>query len=258
LFALAEGIILKAMESGVYLSVVIPAYNEAKRITKTLQSVSDYLKKQPFAYEILVVNDGSTDKTADVVKAWAERIDNLSLIDRRENKGKGFTVKEGMLASKGKIRLFMDADNSTDISHFEKMKPFFDNGYDVVIGSRDSKDVKGAKQAVPQPFIKRILGNLGNIIIQILVIPGIWDTQAGFKAFRDYAAEKVFKKITVNGWAFDIEALAIARKLGYKIGIIPLFWVNDPKSHVKISGYIEVFFQVFKIRWNLWAGKYFG
>lgn len=240
----------------IYLSVIIPAYNEADRITKTLKIISSYLQKQPYSYEILVVCDGPKDSTADVVRDLSLLIPKLKLIDRKKNMGKGYTVKEGMLAAKGKVRLFTDADNSTDISHFEKMRPLFDKGYDIVISTRDPKDAEGATQEVPQKWHKRLMGNMGNLYIQIMAVPGIWDTQNGFKAFRDYAAEKIFSKTKINRWAFDVEALVLARKLDYKIGIIPIHWINDPKSHVSLPAYFKVLFDVAKIRWNLMRKKY--
>ena len=242
--------------SELYLSVIIPAYNEEKRIKKTLESISSYLEHQPYSYEIVVVNDGAKDKTAEVVNDHIEKIPNLRLIDRKYNMGKGYSVKEGMLEAKGRIRLFTDADNSTDISHFELMRRYFDDGYDIVIGSRDSKDAKGAKQAVPQPWHKRILGNAGNLFIQIMAVWGIWDTQAGFKAFRDHAAEKIFSITKNNRWAFDVEALALARKLDYKMAIVPLNWINDLDSRVSLLAYIKFLFDVIKIRWNLMRKKY--
>lgn len=239
-----------------YLSVVIPAYNESERIVKTLRAVFSFFQNQPYSYEILVVSDGSRDNTAEVVRGLETEIPSLRLIDRKENKGKGYTVREGMLAAKGKIRLFTDADNSTDISYFEKMRPLFDKEYDIVISTRDSKDAEGAGQKIPQPFLKRVLGNMGNLYIQILAVPGIWDTQNGFKAFRDYAAEKIFRASKIDRWAFDVEALALARKFKYKIGIIPVQWENDCMSHVKLSGYVKSLLEVAKIRWNFLAGKY--
>ncbi|MBU2109966.1 glycosyltransferase family 2 protein [Patescibacteria group bacterium] len=239
-----------------YLSVIIPAYNEENRIPKTLRAISSYLQKQPYSYEILVVCDGPKDKTADVVRDLKLSVPNLDLIDRKKNMGKGYTVKEGMFASKGKIRLFTDADNSTDISYFEKMRPLFDKGYDIVISTRDPKDAEGAGQDVPQPWYKRLMGNMGNLYIQLLAVPGIWDTQNGFKAFRDYAAEKIFPLTRINRWAFDVESLALARKFKYKIGIIPIHWINDPKSHVSLMAYFKVLFDVLKIRWNITRGKY--
>ena len=223
---------------------------------KTLARIQEYLAGKPFSYEIIVACDGPRDNTIEIAKKIAGGMKNLRVIDRRQNRGKGYTVREGMLAAKGKIRLFIDADNGTDIGHFDLMRPFFDKGYDIVISSRDWKDVKGAKQAVAQSFIKRLAGNMGNLYIQLLAVPGIWDTQNGFKAFRDYAAENIFKRTTINRWTFDVEALALARAMHYKIGIVPANWINDPRSSVKLSGYILSLLEVTKIRWNLSRGKY--
>ncbi len=231
----------------IFLSVIVPAYNEEGRIRKTLKRFHEYLSKQPFSYEILVVNDGSNDRTAEIVEYVRSEITNLETIDRKQNRGKGFSVKEGMLRAQGKIRLFTDADNATDISHFDKMRPLFDSGYDVVMCSRDSKDAKGARQTVSQSWHKRILGNLGNLYIQWLIVPGIWDTQCGFKAFRDRAVDKIFSLSQIDGWMFDVEILALAKKLNLKIGIIPADWKNDPKTHVKFSSYLKSLWEVLKI-----------
>ena len=160
----------------VHLSVIIPAYNESKRIGRTLLDIDRYLSKQNYTYQIVVVNDGSADNTKQVVLNLKKLVKNLHLIDYSPNHGKGYAVRSGMLGSNGKYRLFTDADNSTSIDHIEKMWDLFKAGYDVVIGTRDKKDHPKAKQAVPQSFLKRQLGNLGNILIQILAVPGIWDT----------------------------------------------------------------------------------
>jgi glycosyltransferase involved in cell wall biosynthesis len=240
----------------VYLSVIIPAYNEEKRISNTLLDIDHYLSKQDYSYEIIVVSDGSKDKTCQIVKKFTDLIKNLRLIDNKENHGKGWVVRQGMLEAQGEIRLFMDADNATTIDHFEKMIPFFEQGYQVVIGSRDKKDAAGAKQAVPQSFLKRQLGNMGNILIQLLAVSGIWDTQCGFKAFQAKAAQDIFSRSQIDRWGFDIEALALARKLGYRIGIIPVNWVNDPDSRVSWRGYLNTFRELFKIKWNFIIRKY--
>ena len=240
------------------LSIVIPAYNEEKRISKTLESLNGYLKNQEYSYEILVVNDGSKDKTADLVTSFEKKIPHLKLIDNVKNKGKGGVVKQGMLIAQGKYRLFMDADNSTSIDHIEKAWPLFDEGYKIVIGSRDPKDAKGAKQAISQPLIKRILGNIGNLIIQVFAISGIWDTQCGFKVFTDEIVQEIFPKLRIERWGFDIEILFLAKKRGYKkkIGIIPVHWINDAESKVGIKGYFQVFKELFEIRWNHLKGLY--
>jgi dolichyl-phosphate beta-glucosyltransferase len=246
-----------------YLSVVIPAYNEAERIPRTLVAIDAYLSNVPYSYEILAVNDGSTDNTGDVVRKMAADIKNLILIDNKENKGKGGATRQGMLAARGMLRLFMDADNSTNIDHFERMIPYLaggegisaegQGGYDVVIGSRAAP---GAHLDPPQRILKQILGKGSNLIIQATNVPGIWDTQCGFKAFTADAAERIFSQSRVTGWGFDIELLALARELSYKIKEIPVHWVNDLGSHVKPSAYLKVFVEDVKIRWWIWTNAY--
>lgn len=239
-----------------YLSVIIPAYNEAERLPKTLRRVDEYLAGSAFTYEILVILDGPSDNTRAVVRLLERTVQNLKMIDRAVNRGKGYTVGEGMLGASGRVRLFCDADNSTDIGHFEKMKPLFDAGCDVVIASRNSMDVGEAEQAVPQAWYKRAMGHLGNVIVQLLAVPGIWDTQCGFKAFRAEAAERIFSQATIDGWGFDIEVLALARASKYKIGIIPARWVNDDRSHFRGIDYLKVLGDVVRIRKNFLLGKY--
>ncbi|MEK7599328.1 MAG: glycosyltransferase [Patescibacteria group bacterium] len=240
----------------VYLSVIIPTYNEENRIGKTIDIVVSFLQKQAYSFEIIVVSGHSTDRTADIVKEKMKSIANLTIIEQLKKTGKGSAVAEGMLAAHGRIRLFTDADNSTDISHFEKMRTFFDQGFETVIASRDPKDAPGATQALSQTRIKRLMGNLGNLFIQLVAVRGFWDTQCGFKAFRDFAAEKIFSRQKIPGWGFDIEVLALARKSGYRIGIIPAYWINDPESRVRFSTYFQVLWETVKIRLNLQLGKY--
>jgi glycosyltransferase involved in cell wall biosynthesis len=201
-----------------------------------------------------VVNDGSKDETAEVVNGVVGEIKNLRLIDNAANKGKGGVVRQGMLEAMGKIRLFTDADNSTSIDQFEAMRPFFDEkGYDVVIGSRA---IKGAHIAVPQPLYRQIPGKMGNLFIQLMVLPGIWDTQCGFKAFTEEAARKVFSMSRISGWGFDVEVLALAKRCGYRIAEVPVRWINDENSHVGASAYLKVLLETITIRWWLWTGKY--
>jgi len=240
----------------IHLSVIIPAYNEEKSISNTLLAVDNYLSKQNYSYEILVVNDGSKDKTGKIVENFKNLIKNLRLIDNQSNRGKGYVVRRGMLEAKGQYRLFMDADNATSVEHLEKIWPFLKEGFEVVIGSRDRKDAAGAKQAVSQSFLKRQLGNSANLLIQLVAVPGIWDTQCGFKVFSAEAAQNIFSKCLIDRWGFDIEALALARRLGYKIAIIPVYWVNNPNSRVNWKGYLKTFAELFKIKWNLITDKY--
>ena len=239
-----------------YVSIIVPAYNEASRIVKTLSRIREYLDRQNYSYEVLVVIDGAEDKTYELVSGLEQDWSGLRVINNAENRGKGFAVRQGMLAAAGEIRVFTDADNSTDIAHLEKMLPEFEKGCEVVIGSRDPKDAVGARQAVSQSGFKRLLGNLGNLFIQLMVLPGIWDTQAGFKGFTVKAAQKIFSKASIDRWGFDVEAVALARKFGYKIAKIPVYWKNDAQSHVKLSGYIGALLETIRVRWNLWTGKY--
>ena len=236
-----------------YLSIIIPAYNEAKRLPQTLVDIDYRLQDVDFSYEIIVVDDGSKDATVEAAKKFSELIRNLRIITNEENKGKGSVVKQGMLEARGHIRLFTDADNSTSIEQFRKMLPYFKEGYDVVFGSRG---IKGAKLEPPQPFYKRFLGNIGNLIIQILLLPGIKDTQCGFKAFTEETAQKIFSLTRINRWAFDVEVLALAKNLGYKIKETPIIWKNDPESKVKLLSYLQVLIEVLKIRVWLWKNAY--
>lgn len=246
-----------------FLSIIIPAYNESERLPLTLVDMDKRLAGVKYSYEIIVVNDGSTDNTAEIVKKMAAAVKNLKLIDNRVNQGKGGVVKQGMLLAKGEYRLFTDADNSVSIDHFDRMVPYLSASggsdkskgevYDVVIGSRA---VKGSKLEPPQPFYRQILGKVGNLQIQILNLPGIWDTQCGFKAFSEKAAEKIFSVSKINGWGFDIEALALARHFGYKIKEIPVLWINNTQSKVKLSAYLKTFVENVKIRWWITTGAY--
>ncbi|HTY39518.1 MAG TPA: dolichyl-phosphate beta-glucosyltransferase [Candidatus Paceibacterota bacterium] len=241
------------MNKNPYLSIIIPAYNEAERLPATLLDIDKKMSGKDYAYEIIVVNDGSKDNTAEVVRKMTPAVKNLRLVDNAANKGKGGVVRQGMLLATGDIRLFMDADNSTKIDDFEKMRPLFADGYDVVIGSRA---VKGAVQDPPEPWYRQLPGKMGNLYIQILILPGIWDTQCGFKAFTAEAAEKVFNLSRITGWGFDVEALALANRFHYRMGEVPVYWVHDTRSHIGMSAYLKVLLEVAKIRWALWTNKY--
>ena len=231
-----------------HLSVIIPAYNEEKRLPKTLKAVGGYLERQSYDSEILVVDSSSTDKTFELAQSLVSEIKNLRVM-RVANKGKGYAVRQGMLRAIGDFRLFMDADNATSVDQVEKMWPEVQAGYELIIGSRD---IKGAVIAVAQPWWRRRLGDVFNLIVQVCSgLFGIWDTQCGFKGFAKKTAEDIFSKALINGWAFDVELLILARKFGYKIKEIPVTWVNDPHSKVKLKGMIQMLLEVFQIRWNL-------
>ncbi|MEX2054444.1 MAG: dolichyl-phosphate beta-glucosyltransferase [Candidatus Colwellbacteria bacterium] len=235
------------------LSVIVPAYNEANRLPLTLVDIDRHLSTRKYTYEILVVDDGSRDDTAGVAKKFIKLIPNLRVTGYEHNQGKGEAVRVGMLEARGKYRLFTDSDNSTSIDHFDKMLPLLREGYDIVICSRD---VEGSKMHPPQSFLKRTLGNLGNLYVQLLLLPGIKDTQCGFKAFTEESAEKIFALQKIKRWGFDIEALALGKRMGYKIKEIPAYWINDADSRVKSIAYFQVLWEAFKVRWWLWRNKY--
>jgi len=251
------------------LSVIIPAYNEGKRIEKTLMSVYGHLSRQDFDYEVLVVDDGSTDDTVRKIKshlpaqAGISNLKNLKLIENKENHGKGWVVRQGMKEATGDIRLFMDADNSTSIDQLAGFMPYFSSeggsafggqqGYDIVIGSRRMKD---SVIAVHQPWMRDFLGGIFRFIVHMLVPLGVTDSQAGFKAFSARAVPIIFPKQTIFRWAFDVELLAIARRAKLKIKEVPIVWINDIESHVKLGGMVRMLFEVLQVRLNLWRGKY--
>lgn len=243
-----------------YLSWIIPAYNEEKRIEKSLREVDAYLRLRREAgkvqnYEIIVSNSASADRTAEIVKSLTPQIPNLRLLDL-ENRGKGWAVQQGILAARGDIRLFSDADNSTAPEHFDRMISFFEKGCDLVISSRDPKDSPGASRDIKEPRYREIFANLGNLLIQTVGVWGIWDTQNGFKAFTAPAAEAIFSRVRSKRFGFDIEVLALARELGYRIGVIPVRWRFDPDSKVTLWDYFDVLVEVFRIRWNLITNRY--
>ncbi len=238
------------------LSVVIPAYNEGKRIQLTLEDVDKYLKAQNYAYEIIVVDNGSNDNTCDVVKEYQTKgVENVVRLCLSESVGaKGSAVKMGMAEhAKGDYAVFMDADNATPISEIEKFWPFFDKGYSVVIGSRY---VDTAKVTERQPFYRVALSRIGNILTRLLVDPTIKDTQLGFKAFTGKAAKDIFSRVTIPGWGFDMEVLTIAKKHGYKIKEVGVLWRERGGSHVPLSGYIQTLRDLLKIKINSLLGKY--
>ncbi len=239
----------------VILSIVIPAYKEEKRIGGTLISLDKYLNPLGFPYEIIVVIDGSPDNTFQVVEGYKKMVKNLIVINNPENHGKGYVVRQGLLAAKGAYRLFMDADNSTTIDQIEKFSPCFeDKEVGIVIGSRDMVESQVKKS---QPAWKVFLGDMGNLMIQM--VGGLWgikDTQCGFKVLTSELAERICPTMLINRWGFDIEMLVLAKRAGFKIKQVPVVWVNDEASTVTIGGYINTLKELFQIRWNVMTGKY--
>jgi len=236
-----------------YLSVIIPAFNEAARIAETIIDIDQYLQAQDFDYEIIVVNDGSSDNTSDIVNRLTQNITALRLIENPENKGKGNAIRRGMLEAEGSTRLFMDADNSARIDQIAKLHPYLAEGYPIVIGSRAQK---GARITVRQPWHRVLIGKLGNKLVRIVAVPGIKDTQCGFKVFTRHAVEQIFPKMVIDGWGFDIEALVIARRYNLPVKEVGIEWASHPESFFKPADYFRVMREMSIIRWNALWGKY--
>ncbi|MFA7253272.1 MAG: dolichyl-phosphate beta-glucosyltransferase [Patescibacteria group bacterium] len=243
---------MEAKKEKIYLSIVIPAYNEADRIGILLEAISKYERTKNFLIETIVVNNASTDTTHETIENYRGKIKNLVIMDRNE-KGKGGAVHEGMLKAQGKYVIFADADNSTPIEQVDELLKYVDK-YDVVIGSRYCA---GGKLAVPQP-LTRILGSRAlNFVIQALAVPGIKDTQCGFKLFAREAAQQIFTKQSVFEFSFDIELLAIARKLGYKIKEAGITWYDNPHSTVNpLRDGLRMVRDAWKVRLNIVKGIY--
>ena len=241
------------MENTIYLSVVIPAYNEERRISATLLDIDKYLSQQNYSYEIVVVNDGSKDNTAGIVKKTQELVKNLRLIDNQENHGKGWVTKQGILEAKGEYRIYIDADNAISMDQIESFWPELKH-CDVVIGSIE---LKGSKIEEHAGWHRRFLGKISKYIIRI--VAGLWeihDTQRAFKLFPAKVAQDVFSRQTIYRWGFDIEILALSKRLGYKIKELPVTWINPGESKVTLKSYLRTFWELLKIKWNLLTDKY--
>lgn len=231
------------------ISIVIPAYNEEQRIGATVKKIATYFEGQET--EIIVVSDGSKDKTKEVVESL--KIKNVKVIEYHPNRGKGYAVKTGVLAAKGEYILMSDADLSTPIEQFAKFKSYIPHG-NVIIGSRALRRSLITKH---QPWYRELIGKIFNKIVRVLAVRGIHDTQCGFKFFSRKAAMDIFPKLTIDGFGFDVEALMLARKLGYEIKELPVVWENDERSKVSpIKHSVKMFFEVMKIRWNMLTEKY--
>lgn len=241
-----------------YLSVIIPAYREGERIGQNLLEIDRYLKSKTYTYEIIVIVDGSPDNTAEIARNYGLQIAHLRVIDNPENHGKGYVVRQGLLEAKGQYRLFLDADGSTSITHLDTFLPAFNEGYDVVIGSRR---VAGSFIQVHQPKLREIMGQGGNVLIKIVL--GLWrypDTQCGFKMLSATAAEAIAKRMVVDRFGFDFELIVLAHALKFKVKQLPVRWMNEDGSTVGglvgPNGFIQVLIDLFKTKWRLLTGQY--
>lgn len=232
------------MES-IFLSLIIPAYNEESRISGSLDKALEYFSRQDYSWEIIVVDDGSTDQTARIIENYNAKNPNITLI-KQGNIGKGSAVRNGMLAAHGQYRVFTDADFSTPIYELEKILPILSAGTDICIGSR-SIDRSMVKEH--QPFYREWMGKTFNKFVQLLVFKGIVDTQCGFKGFTASAAERIFSQAKINGFSFDVEVLFLAKLGKMTIKEVPIEWYNDERSKVNpISDSTRMFLELIKIR----------
>ena len=235
------------------VSVIVPAYNEQRRIGKTLEAINDYFSHTPLTRQIIVVDDGSDDQTSEAVGELRKDISDLRVITYHPNRGKGYAIKKGLEESHGAYVLFTDADNSTPIEEFERFYPLLKNNQ-VVIGSRY---IPGSSIIVKQPGYRVFIGRLGNKLIQFFLLDGVTDTQCGFKAFQHEAAKQIFSRMKVNRFGFDIEILSIARLLNFTVKEIPVSWYNSPESRLRpIKDALRTFGELIYIKLNLWGGRY--
>ena len=211
-----------------HLSVVIPAYNEGKRLGPTLERTCAYLRDHCDRFEILVVNDGSSDDTSEVARGVLSQIENAQILENPGNRGKGYSVQHGMSKATGDWVLMSDADLSTPIEELEKLSEHAENA-EVIIGSRGMRNSEILER---QPLYRETMGRIFNLMVQAIALPGVHDSQCGFKLFRKDAAHDVFSRTTIDGFGFDVEALFIARRLGYRLKEVPVRWINDPSTTV--------------------------
>ncbi len=235
-----------------FLSVVIPAYNEGSRIGGTLRSAIGYLGTQAYTWSVLVVDDGSTDDTARVVEEFAEADPRIELLSVSHG-GKGWAVRNGMLRSRGDHRFLCDADLSMPIEQVSRFLPPALDEYDIAIGSRE---LPGACR-IGEPSRRHLMGRVFNGLVRLTVVPGISDTQCGFKCFRGPVAEGLFGSQLLSGFAFDVEMLFLARRRGLRIVEVPIDWHYRSLSRVRpFRDSFSMLMDVMKVRWNHFRGRY--
>ena len=208
--------------------MIIPAYNEETRILPTLERVREYFSTQDYSWSVTVVSDGSKDRTNEIARAFCASDDRFSLIESTPNRGKGYVVRRGMMEVDGEFLLFSDADLAAPIEEIEKLWPHMEAAQ-IAIGSRPLRD---SKLEIRQPLYRELLGKAANKLIQLMAVPGIHDTQCGFKLFHAPVAKEIFSRCKRDGFSFDFEALMIARDLGYKIAEVPIRWSHQEGSKV--------------------------
>ena len=235
------------------LSLVIPAYNEERRLGPTLQRVLPYLASRNQSFEVLVVDDGSSDGTVALAASFAPRWP-VRVLKNGRNRGKGYAVKRGMLEARGRYAVFADADLSTPVEELERFLPHLAAGCDVVIGSRK---MQGARIHHRQPLHRELMGRVFTFLVRLLVVGGISDITCGFKAFRQAAARGIFCRLRLEDWSFDAELLFLTRRLGLRLQEVPVSWSDAPATKVRLlRDTLSSLRGLLRIRLNAWLGRY--
>ncbi len=240
------------------LTVVIPAFNEAKKIEVTINEVTGYLSGKGYGYELIIVDDGSEDDTLDIIKRYKALNSNgcIRILKNKPNRGKGHAVRKGIMEASGGYVLFMDADNSTRIFELERMLPCFEDGYDIIIGSRRLKNIPD-DIVISQPSYRHILGEIYIYISRLFFKISVRDYNCGFKMFKSNVAKKIFSRQRMNDWSFDLETLFLVEKYNLKIKEVPVNWKHYEGSKVRpVLDGIKSFISLFKIKSNDVSGKY--
>lgn len=236
------------------ITVLISAFNEAQRILPSLRAVEDYLPRLFSEYEVLVVDDGSSDETASLVRSFAEEHPRVRLQRNSVNHGKGYAVRQGTALSSGKLVLITDADLSTPIEELEALLASIDNGADIAIGSRQAA---GARVEVRQPWHRVFMGFVFRRLVSLVVVSGYRDTQCGFKLMKAGIAKELLQRGKVDRFCFDVEMLFLARQSGYVVREVPVIWRDSPNSRVNIIGdSLNMFLDLFRIRGYWLRGVY--
>lgn len=241
------------METRTY-TIIIPAYNERERITSTLDKVLAYIASERWRAEIVVVNDGSRDDTAEIVTQYAQSNPAVRLIENPGNRGKGYSVRNGVLHALGDVLLFTDADLSSPIYEATKLFNAIDNGADLAIGSRW---LRSELQTEKQPLYRQLFGRIFNLLLRGILGLNYKDTQCGFKAFTREAATNIFTRQKIDRWGFDPEILFLANRLKYRVEEVPVEWAHDSRSKINplLDGF-KMFLELLRIRWNSLTGSY--
>ena len=247
-----EKCLINKSNGSLFLTIVIPAYNEERRLAQTLPKVAKFIETQAYEAEVLIVDDGSTDRTAKVVKEFSAQHPLFRLI-QVEHGGKGHAIKAGMLQAKGEYAFLCDADLAMPITELPKFLPPQRNGYKIAIGSRE---IEGAVR-YNEPFYRHLMGRVYNGLVKLMAVRGFEDTQCGFKCFHHSVAQDLFAHQTIDGFGFDVELLYVAQKRGYKIIEVPIHWYYQTESKVHpIRDTIRMVQDMITVRQNDWRGVY--